>query len=89
MSHKSGPTSTGELSNPSLGVAIGAQGENDGEGPPFGAGVDEGEAATAAVRVGCSTGPVDAATAPQAARDSTSPAAVMRTLAATNWHPRC
>src|ERR1700693_2281112 len=64
-SHESGPTWTGELSNPSFGVAIGAQGENDGGDPPFGAGVGEGEAASVAVLLACSAGPVEAAVAPQ------------------------
>lgn len=79
-SQESGPTWTGELSNPIVGVAIGAHGAKDGEGPPFGAGVGEGDATTMAALVARSVGPVEAAVAPQATSDNTSPAAATRTL---------
>jgi len=68
------------LSNPNLGVAIGAHGDNDGEGPHFGAGLGEGEAATVELLLACSAGPIEAAVSPQAASDTTSPTAVMTTL---------
>jgi hypothetical protein len=83
-SHESGPTWTGELSSPCLGVAIGAHGGNEGGGPLFPAGIDESEATAVALLPAWLGMPIEAAVLPQPASDSTSPTSVTRTLARTN-----